>query len=96
MNPKGKATLHRKGGGTLTERWVAGGSLANMIKRFMREEPSARREFLIMHEDMEYHPAEIQNLAGQYIFSAAHDAEPTQSNALFDVRASRARAKAKG
>jgi hypothetical protein len=53
MNPQGKATLHRRGGGTLIERWVAGGSLANMIKRFMQEEPNARREFLMMYEGME-------------------------------------------
>jgi hypothetical protein len=93
MNPNGKATLHRRGGGTLAERWVAGGSLANLIKRFMQEEPNARREFLIMCEGMEYQPAEIQNLAGQHIFSSAYVSEATQRNALFDVRTLRARKK---
>jgi hypothetical protein len=92
MNPQGQATLHRRGGGTVSERWVASGSLANMIKRFLQEDPNARREFLIMHEGMEYQSAEIQNLAGQHVFSSAHVAE-TQRNALSDVRAVRARKK---
>jgi hypothetical protein len=71
MNPKGDATLHKKGGGTLLDRWVAAGTLANMLKRFMQEGPIARRELLLVHEDMEYQPAEIQSLAGQYVFSPA-------------------------
>jgi hypothetical protein len=64
MNPNGQAALYRKGGGTLTERWVAGGTLVTMIRRFMQEEPTARREFFIVSDGMEYQPAEIQNLAG--------------------------------
>jgi hypothetical protein len=87
MNPNGNATLHRRGGGTLTERRVAGGTLANMIKRFMQEAPNARREFLIMSEGMEYQPAEIQNLAGQHLFSPAHASENLQRDALLDARA---------
>ena len=94
MNPQGNATLHRRGGGTLTERQVAGGSLASMIKRFMQEEPNARREFLIMHEDMEYQPAEIQNLAGQFVFSAAYASEATRRDASFNGRTLRADKKA--
>jgi hypothetical protein len=90
---KRKTTLYRRGGGTLAERRVAGGSLADMIKRFMQEEPNARREFLIMSEGMEYQSAEIRNLAGQHIFSSAHASENTQRDALLDVRAARARTK---
>ena len=91
MNRNEKATLYRRGGGTLAERWVAGGSLAEMVKRFMQEEPNARREFLIMSEGMEYQPAEIRNLAGQHTFGSAHAAESTRRDALSDVRAARAR-----
>jgi hypothetical protein len=92
MNPNGKATLHRRGGGTLMERWVAGGSLANMIKRFMLEVPGNRRDFLIMHDDMEYQSAEIQNLADQYIFTEGTEVP----NAVFRGRSLRPQGRLRG
>jgi hypothetical protein len=56
----------------LTERRIAAGTMAAMVKRVMHEMPAKRREFIIMHEGMEFRSAEIQNLAGQYAFSEAN------------------------
>jgi DNA-directed RNA polymerase specialized sigma24 family protein len=72
MDPAGDASLHLRAGGTLIERRVASGTMASMVKRFMLEVPSKRREFIIMHDGMEFHAAEIQNLAGQHVFSLHH------------------------
>jgi hypothetical protein len=69
MDPTGSATLHRRSGGTLSDRYVATGTMTGMVKRVMLEPADKRRDFIIMHDGMEYQSAEIQNLAGQIEFS---------------------------
>ena len=90
MNPKGNATLHRKGGAALIDRWIASGTMTEMVRRFMQAAPNDRRELIIMHEAMEYQPAEIQNLGGQYLFSEGYVSE-RKNDALSQVRNSRAK-----
>ena len=67
MNRKGKATLHGKGTGTLTDRLVASDTMEAVVKLVMAELPDRRRDFTIMHDDMEYHASEVENLARQFI-----------------------------
>jgi hypothetical protein len=66
MNRKGKATLHRKGAGTLTDRLVASDTMEAVVKLVMAELPDRRRSFTVMHDDMEYHASEVENLARQF------------------------------
>ncbi len=69
MNPYGQATLHKRGGGPLIDRWLATGTLKALVQHVMSLPPDKRREVMIIHDDMEFQPAEIENLSGQYIFS---------------------------
>jgi hypothetical protein len=91
MDPASNATLHRRGSGTLIERWLASGTMGSLVKRVMLEQPVKRREFVIMHDGMEYQSAEIQNLAGQYIFSESY--RPDEGRPVPVYRKSRARKK---
>ena len=75
MNPDGDATLHRRGGEKLIDRLIDSGTMKSMVKRVMREAPEKRRDFVIMYDGMEFQSAEIQNLAGQHIFSDGHKEE---------------------
>ena len=66
MNRTANATLHRRGQGTLTDRWVASGTMERMVNLIMDELPAQRRNFTIIQDGMEYHAAEIENLAQQF------------------------------
>jgi hypothetical protein len=39
-----------------------------MVKHFLREEPAQQRSLFIVHQGMEFQPAEIKNLANQDLF----------------------------
>ena len=90
MNPKGSAALYRRGREALIDRWIAGGTMTEMVRLFMKAGPADRRELIIMHENMEYQPAEIQNLGGQYLFSEGYVSE-RKNDALSQVRRSRSK-----
>jgi hypothetical protein len=81
MNPDADATLHRRGGEKLVDRLIDSGTMKSMVKRVMREAPEKRRDLVIIYDGMEFQSAEIQNLAGQYIFSDAYKEERAKPGA---------------
>jgi hypothetical protein len=68
INPDLNAALYRRGAEPLVERWVAGGTMLEMVRRFLREDSVNQRTLYIIHEGMEFQPAEIKNLASQDLF----------------------------
>jgi hypothetical protein len=68
INPNLSATIYRRGAEPLSERCVASGTMLAMVKHFLREEPAQQRSLFIVHQGMEFQPAEIKNLANQDLF----------------------------
>jgi hypothetical protein len=59
------ATIHTRGAGKLSDREVAHGTLEDMLKWFLRVEPSYQRNLILVKDSMEFRPAEVESLALQ-------------------------------